>query len=305
MCVMDNRRKKVLVVIDPGHTGRTYNAGAVAGYYESEAMFELSRCEKAALEGYGIDVVLARSLNENPDLYERGQMAARLGRSGRYDAVIFESNHSNAFNGKACGVTIILSAHLPGSEALGNRIADAVVGVMRPETGITYNRGVTTKVQRNGADWYGAIRGAVSGAVSEAQAGKGPVQYAFIVEHGFYDHPKECAFLTKSNNLKKIAEAKARVIAEHFGLSEEKISSSDNREKDCSPYLVRVNVSSLNIRKKPTVLSESSGYTGKGTFTIVKEAVGAVDQEGTKGRWGYLKSGRGWICLEYTERLSD
>ena len=146
--------------------------------------------------------------------------------------------------------------------------------------------------------------GAVSGAVSEAQAGKGPIQYAFIVEHGFHDHPKECTFLTKSNNLKKIAEAKARVIAEHFGLSEEKISSSDNSEKNCIPYLVRVNVNCLNIRKKPTVLSASSGYTGKGTFTIVKEAEGAVDQEGTKGRWGYLKSGRGWICLEYTERAA-
>lgn len=301
---MGRKWKKVLAVIDPGHTGRTYNAGAVAGYYESEAMFELSRYEKAALESYGIDVVLTRSLNENPDLYERGQMAARLGKSGKYDAVIFESNHSNAFNGKACGVTVIRSAHLPVSEVLGNRIADAVVSVIHPVTGITYNRGVKTKIQKNNADWYGVIRGAVSGAVSEVQAGKGSVQYAFIVEHGFHDHPTECAFLMESNNLKKIAEAKAGVIAEHFGLEGEKELSSDGSEKDCTPYLVRVNVSCLNIRKKPTVLSESFGYTGKGTFTIVKEAEGAVDQEGTKGRWGYLKSGRGWICLEYTERAA-
>ena len=301
---MGRKRKKVLVVIDPGHTGRTYNAGAVAGYYESAAMFELSRYEKAALESYGIDVVLTRSLNEDPGLYERGQMAVHLGKSGEYNTVIFESNHSSAFNGKACGVTVIRSAHLPGSEALGNRIADAVVSVMRPVTGITYNRRVTTKIQRSGADWYGVIRGAVSGAVSEAQEGEGPVQYAFIVEHGFHDHPTECTFLARSGNLKKIAEAKARVIAEHFGLSEEKISSSDNSEKDCTPYLVKVNVSSLNIRKKPTALSESCGYTGKGTFTIVKEAEGAVDREGGKGRWGYLKSGRGWICLEYTERAA-
>lgn len=49
--------KKLLVVIDPGHTGNTYNAGAVKGYYES--------------------------------------------------------NHTDAFNGKACGVTVVRSAHLP------------------------------------------------------------------------------------------------------------------------------------------------------------------------------------------------
>ena len=30
----------------------------------------------------------------------------------------------------------------------------------------------------------------------------------------------------------------------------------------------------------------------KGTYTIIKE----------NGRWGYLKSGAGWICLDYTIR---
>lgn len=33
--------KKLLVVIDPGHTGNTYNAGAVKGYYESKAVYDL------------------------------------------------------------------------------------------------------------------------------------------------------------------------------------------------------------------------------------------------------------------------
>lgn len=290
-------KKKVLVVIDPGHTGSTYNAGAVKGYYESAAVFELSCYEKEALEAYGMDVILTRSLNEDPGLYSRGQMAVTKGReggrTGQYDAVVFESNHTNAFNGRACGVTVIRSAHLPESEELGHRIAEAVAGVMKPETGITYNRGVTTKTQRNGADWYGVIRGAVSGATSEGQAARGPVGYAYIVEHGFHDHLKECQFLSKSVNLKKIAEAKAGAIAGYFGLGKAGI-----------PYLVRVTATDLYIREKPTVMSAAKGFTGKGTFTIVKEATGEVDRKGRKGKWGYLKSGRGWICLDYTERVA-
>ena len=109
----------------------------------------------------------------------------------------YESNHTDAFNGKACGVTVVRSAHLPGSEKLAEKMIDAIVKVMKPSTGITYNRGVVTKTQSNGADWYGVIRGAVSGAASQGQAKNGPVRYDYIVEHGFHDNPKECLFLSK------------------------------------------------------------------------------------------------------------
>ena len=49
-----SENKKLLVVIDPGHTGNTYNAGAVKGYYESKAVYDLSLYEKTALEKRGM-----------------------------------------------------------------------------------------------------------------------------------------------------------------------------------------------------------------------------------------------------------
>ena len=318
-------KKKLLVVIDPGHTGNTYNAGAVKGYYESKAVYDLSLYEKAALEKRGIDVILTRDRNQNPGLYERGQMAVKKGRG--YANVVFESNHSNAFNGKAYGVTIIRSAHLPSSEKLANRMIDAIVKVMKPSTGITYNRGVTTKTQSNGADWYGVIRGAVSGATTQGKAQNGPVRYDYIVEHGFHDNQKECRFLSKQENLKAIAEAKAAVIADYFGISDkgqsvnqgsqsdknnqnsqnsqnkqstDTDSSTQNKKKS---YLVRVSIDNLNIRQSPTIHSAAVGFTGKGTFTITEEATGIVNAAGDKSRWGKLKSGRGWICLDYAEKV--
>ena len=36
-------KKKILVVIDPGHYGTKYNNGCVVGYYESERMWQLSK----------------------------------------------------------------------------------------------------------------------------------------------------------------------------------------------------------------------------------------------------------------------
>lgn len=211
--------KKLLVVIDPGHVGPRYNPGAVKGYYESQAVWDLSQYEKAALEAYGIDVVITKkTIHDDIGLYDRGQMAVK--NAAGYTHIVFESNHTNAANNKACGVEVIYSAHLPKSKNLADKIASAVVSVMQPATGITYNRGAYTRQNNsNTADWYGVIRGAVSGAKTPAQAAKGPVQYAYIVEHGFHDNKTECQFLYNKNNLKKIAEAKAKIIAEYFNCS--------------------------------------------------------------------------------------
>ena len=309
-------KKKLLVVIDPGHTGNTYNAGAVKGYYESKAVYDLSLYEKAALEKRGIDVIMTRERNQDPGLYERGQMAVKKGRG--YANVVFESNHSNAFNGKAYGVTIIRSAHLPSSEKLADRMIDAIVKVMKPSTGVTYNRGVTTKIQSNGADWYGVIRGAVSGATTQGQAKNGPVRYDYIVEHGFHDNQKECQFLSKQENLKAIAEAKAAVIADYFGIRDKGQSGNQGSQggqheqgtdtdspvqNKKTSYLVRVSIDNLNIRQSPTIHSAAVGFTGKGTFTIIEEATGIVNAAGAKSRWGKLKFGRGWICLDYAEKV--
>ncbi len=64
------------------------------------------------------------------------------------------------------------------------------------------------------------------------------------------------------------------------------------------PYLVRVTIPDLNIRRGPGTGYEETGKTGKGTFTIVDEA----DGEGAS-RWGKLKSNAGWISLDYTKRV--
>ena len=211
---------------------------------------------------------------------------------------------------------------------LAEKMIDAIVKVMKPSTGITYNRGVVKKTQSNGADWYGVIRGAVSGAASQGQAKNGPVRYDYIVEHGFHDNPKECLFLSKQENLKAIAEAKAAAIAEYFGIGNKSQSanqsgqSSQNDRNNNShqtdqntstdsttlnkktAYLVRVFVDDLNIRQAPTIHSKAVGFTGKGVFTITEEATGIVNAAGEKSRWGKLKSGQGWIDLDYAEKVA-
>lgn len=66
------------------------------------------------------------------------------------------------------------------------------------------------------------------------------------------------------------------------------------------PYKVRVDASDLRIRSGAGTNYPTTGeYTGKGTFTIVEEKTGTGS---TKG-WGKLKSGAGWISLDYCVKL--
>ena len=66
------------------------------------------------------------------------------------------------------------------------------------------------------------------------------------------------------------------------------------------PYLVKVSITDLNIRKGPgTNYAKTGKYTGIGIFTIVEEQSG----KGSTAGWGRLKSGAGWISLDYTTRV--
>lgn len=66
------------------------------------------------------------------------------------------------------------------------------------------------------------------------------------------------------------------------------------------PFLVRVDIPNLNIRKGPGTNYEKTGdYTRAGEFTIVDIA----DGPGSKNGWGKLKSGAGWISLDYTRKI--
>lgn len=61
-----------------------------------------------------------------------------------------------------------------------------------------------------------------------------------------------------------------------------------------APYLVRVTADALNIRKGPGTSYAITGCIRDkgGIYTIVEE----------QGTWGMLKSGAGWISLNYTEK---
>ena len=70
-------------------------------------------------------------------------------------------------------------------------------------------------------------------------------------------------------------------------------NASDATNISSNSYLVKVTANALNIRSGAGTNHDIVGcIRDKGTYTIVE----------TSGNWGKLKSGAGWICLDYTSK---
>ena len=68
---------------------------------------------------------------------------------------------------------------------------------------------------------------------------------------------------------------------------------------DC-PFLVKVSILDLNIRKGSGTNTTKTGMcTGVGVFTILE----VRDGKGSDAGWGRLKSGAGWISLDFASRV--
>lgn len=68
---------------------------------------------------------------------------------------------------------------------------------------------------------------------------------------------------------------------------------------DC-PFLVKVSIDDLNIRKGAgTNTAKTGSYSSVGVFTFLE----VKDGKGSDKGWGRLKSGAGWISLDYCQRV--
>ena len=89
---------------------------------------------------------------------------------------------------------------------------------------------------------------------------------------------------------------KMEYIANEANKLNEETKPEPKPEQPTSGYLVKINTDCLNIREKAGTDSDVVGQiTDRGVYTIVAESSG----QGAKN-WGKLKSGAGWIALDYT-----
>ena len=122
-----------------------------------------------------------------------------------------------------------------------------------------------------------------------------------LIEHSFHTCTRSAKWLLDDGNLDRLAKAEAQVLAEHFGMAvkQEPTEKPEPEEKPetFTPYIVRITDDELNVRKGPGMTYDVVTVVKKGeAYTIVD-----VKYNGPTP-WGKLKSGAGWISLNYTEK---
>lgn len=280
------------ICIDPGHYGKYNRCPAIPEYYESEMVWKLSQLQKKYLEAMGHKVVLTRT---NPD--KDMELVARGRKSKGCD--LFISNHSNAVgNGMNEKVRYAAVYHLVDDKTVdcdevSQKFAKAIAPVVAKVMGVTYK--VLTKKSSNDRNGDGQLNDNYYGVLHGARLVKTP---GVIIEHSFHTNTESVNWLLKDENLDKLAKAEAEAINKFFGAPAKPEEKPKEEKKDDS-FKVKVVIDNLNIRTGPGTNNSRTGFIKPGIYTITEIQNG----KGSNSGWGKLKSGAGWISLDFVEKV--
>lgn len=271
------------VFINAGHGGR--DSGAVGFVVEKNVNLIMAKAAKEYLEKNNVDVYM-----HEDDLNDKSQSSTDvINACESFKADIAIDCHANAGGGKGFEI-------YKGISGLGDKLAEYIEDEVKK---IGQNsRGIKTRKGSNGRDYYYFIRQTSCPAV--------------ICEAAFVDNKADAEMLDTEAECRRFGEAYARGILRYFNIKDNCTGATNKGEAEqtnndkteaaqkaaVEPYLVKVTADALHIRNTPAMSNNIVGVIrDRGVYTIVDE------QAADNHKWGKLKSGAGWIALEYTKRL--
>lgn len=306
------------VFISAGHGG--YDSGAVGnGFKEKDLNLSIALACGNYLKSKGVEIQMSRVKDENDDLNQE------VRESNAFGPDLAVSIHNNAGGGDGVETWYSIVGGL-GKTCAENILAEVVkIG--------QNSRGAKTRKGSNGRDYYGFIRQTKAPAVivecafvdnsndiqiidtePERVAMGEAIAKGILKTLGIdYSTPSIAQTPAPAPVAKSIEEVAKDVINGKYGNGEDRKNAIINAGYDYNAvqakvneivngsktpsftaYKVKVTASALNIRSGAGM---NYGITGvirdKGIYTIVDE----------KSGWGKLKSGAGWISLNYCKKI--
>lgn len=264
-----NKSMAKKVFLGVGHGGS--DPGAVKYIKEADVNLQMALACRDYLQANGVEVKMSRTVDENDPLTEEIQECNSFNPDLAIDI------HNNAGGGDGFEVY-----HYHGggvSKTLATNIEAEVLKIGQN------SRGLKTKLNSSGTDYYGFIRCVNAPSV--------------ICEGVFVDNSADAAQADEVSEQKAFGIAYAKGILKTLGVTDSnpaapatstptQTAGNSIKNLPAVPFQVQVIVSDLNYHSQPCMGDNVKGQTGKGTFTITE----------VKDGWGKLKSGAGWIWLE-------
>ena len=116
---------------------------------------------------------------------------------------------------------------------------------------------------------------------------------AVLVEGGFMDSNIDYPIIISDKGQDGYARAVAEGLIDFLGLKKQTVGVTTSNNVVVNSYTVKVTANSLNVRSGP-------GTNHNVVTTVKKNQVYTIVE--TSNNWGKLKSGAGWICLDYTSK---
>ena len=238
----------LFIMLDAGHYINYNHSPVLASYYEGNAMWTYHKYLKQSLEQYPNIIVdttrpdNSREIGSALGPWERGAMGEG------YDLML--SVHSNAASTSSADHPVAICTLDPRysavSKGLGTKLATKVAEIMKTnETAKIY-----TKAQSDGQDWYGINRGATSVGVP-----------SIILEHSFHTNYRSTVWLSQDANLRALAVAEAKVIADYYGISPAPVTPVPAVTPPATPLRFAISHISYNSLKLSwDVSQDATGY---------------------------------------------
>lgn len=210
---------KPRICLDAGHYGKYNRSPVVPAYYESEVMWKFHLMQKEELEKRDMEVTTTRSdQSKDMGLKARGKASK--------DCDLFLSNHSNAASSE--GVDYPVAYHLyPDSGTQIDDQSKELAGLLAPVVAKTMATKQAGRIatRKGSGDWNGdgVLNDNYYSVLNGARLVGTP---GIILEHSFHTNKAAAQWLLKDENLRKLAQAEADVIAQWFGLEEQKATQT-------------------------------------------------------------------------------
>lgn len=264
--------KRPIVFLNSGHGGN--DPGAVAyGLVEKTINLTIAKACRDELVRHGVIVIMSKEKDENDKLVD---VVNEANFSGCCLAVSF---HENA--GKGDGWEALLNLNNPDAVRLAKLAEKHVKAIGQNSRGL-----------KDGMWLY---------FVKETD------MTAVLFESAFLDHDKDNDIIDTVEEQKLFGVAYAKAILEYLDIAYKEQGTAEKptskpATSEFKPYLVRKNCDVLNIRSGPGTNYSIVGKIDKNNdyqYTIVEEKAGKGSDKG----WGKLKSGAGWIALDWVKKV--
>lgn len=198
----------VVVVIDPGHGGE--NLGAeYEDYVEKEMTMTVANAMKEELEKYdGIQVYMTRygDIAQDMTLEERSEFAQSVGADFMF-CLHFNMSEQHTLFGAECWISAFGEAY-----SKGYGFASVEMELLQ-EMGL-YSRGIKTRLNQKGTDYYGIIRTAAEREIP-----------CVLIEHCHLDQENDKPFYDHDEKLKAFGRLDATAVAKYFRLRSEELGA--------------------------------------------------------------------------------